>query len=202
MNRLKPTPVKSIRGFFSEELSSALTRHGVAAEKGSFQYLVELLTQYVETENFFERTHEGKFGNNYLVDLYVKYLHAGTEERKTILKRLGDICLLVSGYFAASLNKRVSGIDYYFGMGGTAYHTLANLHLDSMVKELFKELSSKFQPFSNVLGEMGDSAGMQSNSDLIHLYERWLTTGSEALRQRLSQHGITNPTKVNAKDSH
>ncbi|MBI3295476.1 MAG: hypothetical protein HYZ71_12190 [Deltaproteobacteria bacterium] len=199
MNRLKPADAQSVRDYFSTELSSVLSKHKVAAENGTFDYLVELLTHYLATENFFETTKGGKFGNNYLVDLYVRYLQAGPEEKKTILKRLGDICLLVSGYFAASLTRKMVDIEYYFGMGGTAYHTLAQMQFNDLIKGLFSELSQKFQPFSNVLGELSERSGVQSNSDLLRLYERWLATGSETLREKLSHHGIASPARVNNK---
>ncbi len=196
MNRLKPETFSSVSGYFSRELSVALTKHRISAENGSFQYLVDLLTRYLESEKFFERTPDGKLGDNYLVDLYVRHLNAPPEEKKTVLRRLGDICLLVSGYFSASLQRKVNGLNYYFGMGGTAYHTLSQMHCQ---RNLFGELSIKFQPFSNVLGELSDRAGVNSNTDLLRLYERWLETGSETLREQLTQHGIASPTCVNSK---
>lgn len=203
MSRLKQASMPSAREYFSNELTSALKQHKVAAENGTFQYLVELLVTYIETEKFFEKTKDGKFGNNYLVDLYARYLTAGPEEKKTLLKRLGDVCLIVSGYFAASLSRKIVGIDYYFGMGGTAYRTLSQSQMQSSItRGLFVELATKFPAFSNVLGELSERSGVQSNSDLLRLYERWLATGSETLRARLYQHGIASNSRNSSNNQH
>lgn len=191
----------SAREYFSTELSSALKQHHVVTENNTFEYLVDLLVGYLETERFFEKTQDGHFGNNYLVDLYARFLIAGPEEKKTLLKRLGDICLLVSGYFAASLSRKIVDIDYYFGMGGTAYRILSQMHFDAILQRPFSELAAKFPALSNVFGELSDRSGVQSNSDLVRLYERWLATGSETLRARLSQYGIASPVRQ-AKTQH
>ena len=202
MKRLKPASVTTAREYFSHELRRALRRNKILTQSSTFQYLVDLLTQYIETERFFEKTQDGKLSNHYLVDLYARHLAAGPEEKKAILRRLGDISLVISGYFAASLSRKNVSIEYYFGMGGTAYLTLSRMHFDSTSQNLFVELSSKFQPLSNILGELSERSGVQSNSDLLRLYERWLTTGSESLRNRLSRHGLTSVIAINHKTSH
>ena len=105
LNRLKPARRGSVREYFTEQLNSALNHHEVIAENGTFQYLVDMLVHYIETERFFERSSNEKLGNHYIVDLYIRYQSAGSEEKKAILKRLGDIYLLISGYFAASISR-------------------------------------------------------------------------------------------------
>ena len=76
------------------------------------------------------------------------------------------------------------------GMGGTAYGVLSEMENNRTNKIVYEELSGKSQPFSNVLGEMSERSGVQSNKDILRLYERWMATGSDRLRKILSDHGI------------
>lgn len=107
-----------------------------------------------------------------------------------ILQRIGDLCLVISGYFGESLQSKLVDVEYYFGMGGTAYETLSLLENNTQSKGVYQELSGKFQPFSNVLGEMSERSGLQSNKDILRIYDRWMVTGSDRLRKILNEQGI------------
>lgn len=190
MDRLKPATVADARDFFASELRLAMENHGVSAKPHSFEYLVELLVRFISSENFFKVNPSGQYEDTLLFDLYIEYIQSPQEKKMAILQRIGDLCLLISGYFGESLQSKLVDVEYYFGMGGTAYQTLSELQKNRTTRGIYAELSGKFQPFSNVLGEMSERSGLQSNRDILKLYERWLVTGSERLRKILSEHGI------------
>lgn len=190
MDRFKPATVADVREFFSSELKLAMDNHGVSARPSSFNYLVSLLVSNISSDQFFKVSSEGQYEDTLLFDLYVEYTQSSSERQRSLLQRMGDLCLVVSGYFGESLQSKLVDIDYYFGMGGTAYQTLSAMETNVVSKKVFEELSGKFQPYSNVLGEMGERSGIQSNKDILRLYERWMATGSERLRKLLSEQGI------------
>jgi len=196
------TTVEGAREFFSGELKDSLERNKVRADKGSVDYLVELLMGYLRSDKFFVVKEDGKLSNNVLAELYFTYVQGNPEQKTGALKRLGDICLLVTGLFPDSLKRKMVDLDYYFGMGGSAYATLANFQRTHPAQNLFTELSHKFVPFANVLSEMSEKNGLQTNSDLLRLYERWLLTGNDHLKSRLAQHGIASPVKIETKTRH
>lgn len=196
------TSVTEAREFFAGELTDSLQRNKVRADKSSVDYLVELLMRYLRSDKFFVVKEDGKLSNNVLAELYFSYIQGNSEQKTGALKRLGDICLLVTGLFPDSLNRKMVDIDYYFGMGGSAYATLANFQITDLSQSLFSELSHKFVPFANVLSEMSEKNGLQSNTDLLRLYERWLLTGNDHLKSRLAQHGIASPVKIETKTKH
>ncbi len=196
------TSVTEAREFFAGELTDSLQRNKVRADKSSVDYLVELLMGYLRSDKFFVVKEDGKLSNNVLAELYFSYIQGNSEQKTGALKRLGDICLLVTGLFPDSLNRKMVDIDYYFGMGGSAYATLANFQITDLSQSLFSELSHKFVPFANVLSEMSEKNGLQSNTDLLRLYERWLLTGNDHLKSRLAQHGIASPVKIETKTKH
>lgn len=190
MDRLKPATVADAREFFAAELRLTMSNHGVSAHPSSFEYLVELLVKCISSDHFFKINPSGQYEDTLLFDLYVQYTQSPKEQQMAILQRIGDLCLVVSGYFGESLQSKLVDIDYYFGMGGTAYQTLSELEKNKQNKGVYQELSGKFQPFSNILGEMSERSGLQSNKDILRLYERWMATGSDRLRKILSELGI------------
>jgi hypothetical protein len=46
---------------------------------------------------------------------------------------------------------------------------------------------------------MSETSGLQSNTDLLRTYERWLLTGNDRLKSRLRDHGIATPVVVETK---
>jgi hypothetical protein len=202
LNHLKPTAAAQASEFFSSELEEALRRNRVSTRKDCFRYLVDLLVRHISSKEFFATGQDGELKAHCLADLYAHYLRANSDGKRSALRKLGDVCLMVSGFFADSIGRKIVDIEYYFGMGGTAYHTLSQMQLNKSSRHLFGELAVKFQPFSNVLHELSENAGIQSNSDLLRLYERWLVTGSDRLREKLSEHGISSPSKTDIKTSH
>jgi len=205
-NRMKragkaKTRIHIARDFFVAELGNVLSRNRVPTQHETVEYMADVMVRYLESENFFARSDGGRLKHHVLADLYAEYLAGSSESRKFTLRKLGDLCLLISGFFADSLKRKVVDIDYYLGMGETAYWTLSHMHLPP-VKVLYQEMAQKMRPFSSALGELSERTGVQSNSDLLRVYERWLHTGSDRLRNLLHQHGITIPAKPDSNFRH
>ncbi|MBI4405124.1 MAG: hypothetical protein HY537_13260 [Deltaproteobacteria bacterium] len=202
MDELKATGVAEARDYFTCQLKELMEKRQVAAKEYSVIYIADLLLRYMESEKFFVRDSENKLHHNILADLYAEFIQGNEETKRMTLRRLGDICLLMTGLFADYLNRKLVDLDYYFGMGGTAYQQLAHLELNKTKRSLFAELSVKFKPFSNLLNEMNDRSNIQSNTDLLRLYEKWLLTGSDHLRELLAQNGLTSLIPVDPKVRH
>ena len=201
MKSVKSSKVTGAKDFFRGELKSVMEKQQVSAQTESIEYLADIMLRYMESDTFFVKNAEGKLENNILADLYAEYIQGSVQKKKLTLQRLGDICLLISGFFSDSLKRKVVDIDYYFGMGGSAYWTLSQIHA-SHGSTLYKELSMKFKPFSGILGELSERSGLQTNADILRLYERWLMTGSERLRGILSEQGIATPLTTETKFRH
>jgi len=192
---------ENVREFFSKELKLAMDRQRVSANEHSTSYIVELLLSNMESDKFFAKDENGKLKENVLVDIYAQYIEGSPEQKKTALKRLGDVCLLVTGFFSDSLKRKLVDLEYYFGMGGTAYWQLSNTK-NNFQKSTYRELSEKFKPFSSVLGEVSERMGITNDSDLLRIYEKWLVTGSDRLKGLLSEHGIEIPIRDGNGERH
>jgi hypothetical protein len=79
-------------------------------------------------------------------------------------------------------------------MGGRAYATLADTLGRGPRRALatvFDELSRKFQPLVDALGEVSDAGYRYSEADTLRLYEIWLKTGSPRAHGLLGALGVT-----------
>ena len=78
-------------------------------------------------------------------------------------------------------------------MGGAAYIELGRYFRGNPNSQVFgdvyDELGKKFPRFVDVFAEVSEGS-TTSDNDLVHLYERWLRTGSEWMERRLRAQGV------------
>ncbi|GIX22396.1 MAG: hypothetical protein KatS3mg121_1179 [Gammaproteobacteria bacterium] len=197
---------RNLRAFFQESLEQAIAHQRVEVTDPTLTYLVNLLTHFVHAENLFERSAEGLS----LKPLALHYRDAiqapDALARSVALQRLGDCALFIAGFFADYLRRRPVDLDYYIGMGGTAYASLANLRdrrlADAALGEIFAELAEKFVAFVDLLAEIGEAMPGRGDRDLLRLYEIWLRTGSARARRRLLDAGVPLGGRAQADTRH
>lgn len=183
-----------IMEYFRESVSAAISNQKLDASETAAFYLVNLLTSFSRTEDFFEQTEEGLMLRP-LALIYADALNAETErERNRNLQKLGDVALFIAGFFSSYLNSKPVDLDYYIAMGGNAYSMLAikisYLRNHDQIRQTFNELSEKFVGFVNVLSEIGEKYKINNNTDLMRLYELWLHTGNKNAEKELRRNGI------------
>ena len=108
------TLAASVDEYFHEVVTDALSAVDLHASEPASWYLVSLL---------------GDFTKARLTDepLGLKLAAPGQDpgERVRNLKQVGDTSLYVAGFFAESLNRSLVDVEYYVGLGQTAYAQLA-----------------------------------------------------------------------------
>jgi len=126
------------------------------------------------------------------------------EQRNSILQRIGDVALFVSGFFADSLATKAVDIDYYIHMGGNAYGSLSDevrgTFRGNAFSFVYGELAAKFQILVDVLNEIKEGPG-QKDANLLRTYDVWLKTGSQRAMDILKQNGVV-PIGHNGLRSH
>ena len=181
-----------IRGYFHDEVDSVLSKQAVKIDDATAIYLVNLLATFIRARELFEETDDGL----QLRPLALHYADAinaqGVAERTAALRKLGDIALFISGVFADSLNRKLVDIDYYIAMGGSAYSYVHDISLNGGTG-LFAELAEKFGVLVDVLNEISERSNLQSNANVLRLYDVWLKTGSNRAYDKLQRLGL-NPT--------
>lgn len=187
--------VNDLRGWFQESVRAAMDRNAVRARDSTGNYVCNLLMQYSRSENLYQQTEDEGRSHRPLAMLYREAMESGSEEiRRRHLQRLGDLALFVAGFFAESLERKPVDVDYYAGMGGAAYSSLADTAPRSFelleLNEVYRELAEKFTDFIDVLAEVSEMTRGSPEQNALRLYETWLRTGSERARRKLEELGI------------
>lgn len=190
---------KSAQEYFQDSISDALNNQQVEAAEDTVHYVVNLLANFIRSENLFEHTPDGVILKP-LAEFYAEAVQGGTTaDQHRALRRLGDVALFISGVFSQSLNRRVVDIDYYVAMGGSAYSYLSDdLRGKSgalALTEIFDELSNKFVDFVDVLAEVSERTHIGNHADIMRVYELWVRTGSRRAARTLRSVGI-EPTEA------
>lgn len=163
-------------------------------------YLVQLLGHYINTENFYPTDAEGKPADTLTQQLATALEEENSEARAKRMRQLGDFSLYIAGFFTDSLSRKLVDVDYYIGMGGAAYETVARMEERKSKAQLFLELSRKFPVFVDILSQISEETGFNpsSHKDLLRVYDLWMKTGSDRLAKQLAKAGIVaSPAKAN-----
>ena len=199
-------PVHNLRDYFRESIDAAIEHQGVKVDPHAAHYVVNLLTLFSRSEDFYE-DHGDAYGIKPLALMMVDAVDAPTiAERNFSLQRIGDVALFISGFFADSLAHKLVDLDYYIHMGGNAYGSLSEeirgTFRGRALAVVYKELARKFQIVVDVLNEVRDSARQSSDIDLLRTYEVWLRTGSKRAAELLKQNGVIPMSQSLSRNRH
>jgi hypothetical protein len=173
------TLAASLDEFFHEVVTDALEVVDLDASEPAGWYLVGLLGEMTRARITDE-------------PLGVKLAQSATDpgERVRTLKQVGDTSLYVAGFFAESLSRSLVDVDYYVGLGQSAYGQLArSLGSQRALTEVYEELADKFPKFVDVLAEVRKRTDL-ATPDVGKLYEIWLKTRDEWVEKKLRAAGV------------
>lgn len=172
----------STQEYFSEAVVNAADKTKIAITPFTAQYLVGLLNTYMVAENLTMKST--------LAEALLSACQAEGMVKREQLKKLGDTSLYMSGFFGDSLQRKIIDIDYYADIGGTAYGSLAS-EIDEIAQaQIYRDFSVRFLEYVDLLTYISQTALIQSNTDLLRLYERYVKTGSEMAREQLAEKGL------------
>lgn len=183
-------PAVSVRQYFHELVSNAISRQRVTAREETEAYLVNLLAAFVPAEQLFVQEDDGHRGREPLAFMLKKAVEAPPEQRARHLRRMGDTALYMSGFFADAFNRQLVDVDYYAAMGGRAYDVLGEMNHGEQSASVFRELAAKFLKFVDVFNEISERSRATSDVDVLRIYERYVRTGSTRLRGILMERGV------------
>jgi hypothetical protein len=187
---------KEPAAFFRERVTEVMGRQGLATLAVAEFYIVDLLTRYTQASNLFDKNpdqHTRDHEPLALMLLKAQGKNLMGVEKVTILKKLGDTSLYISGFFGDSLNRKIIDLDYYREMGAIAYRSLSAAIRDDQFQELYTELHQKFARFVDVLTEISHELKVENNQNLLRLYELYIQTGSAFAKNQLDEKGLPTP---------
>jgi hypothetical protein len=192
--------VKQSQEYFHELLTASLGRQRVSTKPETEFYLVNLLNQFMVSENLYSRDGNGNVHEEPLALMLKQALETqGPENQQLMFRHVGDVSLYTAGFFQDSLSRKLVDVDYYIGMGGNAYKQAAARALIEMYKAVFQELADKFSRLVEVLAEISDKTSQKSEKDLLRTYELWVRTGSKRAEKALKDAGIVPNANIKKK---
>ena len=73
-----------------------------------------------------------------------------------------------------------------------AYGSLANETGDENKAQVFGDICERFLDYVDVLTYVSQSSEVQSNQNILRIYERYIVTGSQLAKEQLAEKGILN----------
>jgi len=194
---------------FSEVLKEACEQRKVKTFPLVETYLVHLLKHYLDSKNLFtpfqDHSAEGPGQTpsptqpQTLAEMYLLAMNSEAPKNREMMKVLADRSLYVSGFFGDSLQSKLVDIDYYAEVGSLAYANLAVWTKEDTVAQIYKTFSKRFLDFVEVLNYISEKSAIQTDQNVLRLYERYIRTGSEMAREKLTELGIVTIPKDQLK---
>ena len=193
-NRDRVVRVCNLQEYFHTSINDVVSRQHVDIDPHAAHYVVNLLTIFSRSDDFYEE-HAEQYGLRPLALMLADAANTDRiDERNYLLRRIGDVALFIAGFFADGLAGKVVDVDYYVYMGGNAYGSLSDEMRGTVrgqaVASVYRELALKFQVLVDVLNEIADGAKANTDVDLLRVYELWLKTRSRRAEALLRQNGV------------
>lgn len=139
----------NLKGFFFDGLSELNKRSLCPVPESVIYYSSDVLDKFALSQDFFE-TSEGKVREKILGMKLLEATQLTREEQKKAYKEVGDMTLMVCGYFSESVNKKIVDTQYYSQLGKMAFSHLDNVtpkfldipHFYGMVATCFESLTT------------------------------------------------------------
>jgi len=192
-NRDRVVPVRNLQDYFRTSVEDVIVRQGVNVDPHAAHYVVNLLTLFSRSDELYDD--DECYGIKPLALMLADAADAESTERRTsVLQRIGDVALFISGFFSDSLATKVVDLDYYIHMGGNAYGSLSDevrgTFRGNAFADVYRELAVKFQVLVDVLNEISAGPSDGSDIDTLRTYEVWLKTGSRRAERLLRKQGV------------
>jgi hypothetical protein len=179
---VKVAVLASSQEYFTDLVTQAVEKRKFQTSPYVFQYLVHLLQSHVTNPNVHM--------NGTLAETLLTACQSERPVKIELLKKLGDTSLYISGFFGDSLRRKIVDIDYYADIGCSAYSHLAAELNTNVQSTVYSEFSQRFLDYVDLLTYISQNSLVQSNQDLLRLYERYVMTGSELAKEQLIEKGL------------
>jgi hypothetical protein len=172
------TTFASLEGFFNELLSSALAVERVELSPESCAYLLQLCIEYADRDALHSETARDERGVPALTWLYQRAKTSAPADRFNAYRKLGDLALMISGFFAPQIERSLVGVGYFVDMGSAAYTTAASLSRGSAFAAILGQLGGSYSQLVEVLTRVAEQTTLPVANDIGATFERWLRNPS------------------------
>lgn len=186
---------------FSEVVHEACVERQIKTHPQVEAYLVQILKHYLISKNFHQPLADDSTEKplSTFAEMYLTAINAESPRNKELMRTVADRSLYLTGFFADSLQKKIVDVDYYSEIGSAAYYNLAAWTREDTLSTLFTTFSKRFKDFVEVLNYVSEKSSIQADQNVLKLYDRYLRTGSDLAREKLTELGVVTLTKEQLK---
>ncbi len=188
---------------FSEAVKEACENRHIKTQPMVEVYLVQLLQHYVDTRNLHLhlQTDLKERPPETFAEMYMTAISAENPKNRELMRIVADRALYLTGFFGDSLQRKIVDLDYYIEIGSAAYSNLHSWTKEDSLAGVYKTFSSRFTDFVEVLNYISEKSQVQSDQNVLRLYDRYLRTGSDLAREKLNELGVLTVPKEQLKTS-
>ncbi|MEK6629052.1 MAG: hypothetical protein AABY53_10540 [Bdellovibrionota bacterium] len=186
---------------FAEVVKEACINRQIKAQPAVEIYLVQLLRFYLDSKNLHNnlKTDSGERPPETFAEMYLQALNAETNKRRELMRVVADKSLYLTGFFGDSFQRKTVDIEYYADIGSAAYSNLHSWNREDGLSPVYQTFSKRFMDFVEVLKYISEKSTVQADQNVLRLYDRYLRTGSELAREKLTELGVVTLSKDQLK---
>lgn len=200
---MKPFVFVTAEEYFTEVVQEASLQKKVKTHPQVETYLIHLLKYYVDSRNFHRPLQEDSAEKppETFAEMYLMAMNAESPKNKELMRIVGDKSLYLTGFFSDSLHKKIVDIDYYLDIGSAAYLNLSRWTKEDTTAFVYETISKQFLDLVSVFNYISEKSLVQADQNILRLYDRYLRTGSELVREKLNELGVTTLPKEQLKQN-
>lgn len=182
-NKKKIILSSNLQGFFFDGLIEINKKSLCPVPESVIYYSSDVLDKFALSQDFFEMS-EGKVREKILGMKLLEATQFGRDEQKRIYKEVGDMSLLVCGYFSESVNKKIVDTQYYSQLGKMAYSHLNSVSPTFLdIPSFYNMVSTCFESMTTLLTILAtkDRTGVENHLIFKKLLRDEVVTEKELL---------------------
>ncbi len=187
---------------FTEVVKEACEQRKVKSRPHIESYLVQLLKYYLDSRNLHGPViEEGSFEKppQTFAEMYLHAINSENTKKKELMRAVAERSLYLTGFFSDSFQRKIVDIDYYVEIGSAAYSNLSSWTKEDTMAIVYKTFSKRFYDYVEVLNYVSEKAQIQADQNVLRLYDRYLRTGSDLAREKLTELGVVTLPKEQLK---
>jgi hypothetical protein len=187
---------------FAEVVKEACAQRQVKSQPHIQAYLVQLLKYYLDSRNLHgpvvEENSREKPPQTF-AEMYLQAINSEMTKKKELMRAVAERSLYLTGFFSDSFQRKIVDIDYYVEIGSAAYSNLSSWTKEDTLATVYKTFSKRFHDYVEVLNYVSEKAQIQADQNVLRLYDRYLRTGSDLAREKLTELGVVTLPKEQLK---
>ena len=186
---------------FSEVVQEACKIRHIKTPPAVEIYLVQLLGHYLDSRNLHQPLQDDSTEKppETFAEMYLTAINSENPKNTKLMRIVADRSLYLTGFFADSLQRKTVDIDYFMEIGSAAYSNLHSWTRDDGLSDVYHTFSTRFNDFVEVLNYISEKSMVQADQNVLRLYDRYLKTGSELAREKLTELGVVTVSKEQLK---